>query len=252
MMNYFLRIAFRGRDFYGTQKLSGKPTVQALLEKTLSGIFDSPIKVKVGSRLDRGVSALDLGANFKVSASNQTPDHLKYVLNRLLPPVIRIKSIKLVSEDFNARYDALRKTYLYIIEKKDYNPLLVDFCWHPVFDFDSGRLAEVSQLFVGTHCFDSFGSEPQKSGRLLSIENIRVEMKKNYILWRVTGRSFLRYQVRFMIGTAYETATGCLQEKYITDRLDGMVKETSRYKAPASGLILENVDYDFERGDLNA
>ena len=73
--------------------------------------------------------------------------------------------------------------------------------------------------------------------------------KGNYVLWRVKGRSFLRYQVRFMVGTAYEIAAGRTSIAEITSRLDGTNKTTVHHKAPASGLILEKVEYDFERSE---
>ena len=92
-MNYFMQIAFRGRDFNGTQKLKDKITVQSMLEEKLTSIFDENIKVKIGSRLDKGVSALDFGVNFKASTEKVKPNKLQYVLNRLLPNFIRIKEI---------------------------------------------------------------------------------------------------------------------------------------------------------------
>ena len=244
-----MRIAFRGRDFYGTQKLKNYLTVQSLLEEKLSGIFDEDIKVKIGSRLDRGVSALDFGVNFKTKIAKLEPNKLLYVLNRLLPKCIRIKECKEVADDFNARYDAISKTYLYVIEKDKSNPLLIDMCWHPIFNFDVEKLRKVSKLYVGDYCFDYFGSEEEKDGKVLSIDDVWVEEKDGYILWRVKGKSFLRYQVRFMIGTAYEIAANRADIEEITSRLSGINKTTSHYKAPASGLILEKVDYDFERSE---
>ncbi|HAR48100.1 MAG TPA: tRNA pseudouridine(38-40) synthase TruA [Firmicutes bacterium] len=248
-MNYFMRIAFRGRDFNGTQKLKDKITVQSMLEEKLTSIFDENIKVKIGSRLDKGVSALDFGVNFKTSIEKVKPNKLQYVLNRLLPNFIRIKECREVADDFNARYDAISKTYLYVIERKVENPLLIEVCWHPIFDFDIETFRNVSKLYVGNHCFDFFGSEEEKDGKILSIEDVWVEEKGNYVLWRVKGRSFLRYQVRFMVGTAYEIAAGRTSIAEITSRLDGTNKTTVHHKAPASGLILEKVEYDFERSE---
>ena len=246
-MNYFMRIAFRGRDFNGTQKLKDKITVQSMLEEKLTSIFDENIKVKIGSRLDKGVSALDFGVNFKTSTEKVKPNKLQYVLNRLLPNFIRIKECREVADDFNARYDAISKTYLYVIERKVENPLLIEVCWHPIFDFDIETFRNVSKLYVGNHCFDFFGSEEEKDGKIL--EDVWVEEKGNYVLWRVKGRSFLRYQVRFMVGTAYEIAAGRTSIAEITSRLDGTNKTTVHHKAPASGLILEKVEYDFERSE---
>ena len=184
-MNYFMRIAFRGRDFNGTQKLKDKITVQSMLEEKLTSIFDENIKVKIGSRLDKGVSALDFGVNFKTSTEKVKPNKLQYVLNRLLPNFIRIKECREVADDFNARYDAISKTYLYVIERKVENPLLIEVCWHPIFDFDIETFRNVSKLYVGNHCFDFFGSEEEKDGKILSIEDVWVEEKGNYVLWRV-------------------------------------------------------------------
>ena len=77
-MNIFLRIAFHGADFYGTQKQKDKPTIQGLFEDLLSKIYNTPIKVTISSRLDRFVSALDFGLTFFSPNDKYTLSYLSF------------------------------------------------------------------------------------------------------------------------------------------------------------------------------
>lgn len=248
-MNIFMKMSFKGSDFYGTQKLSDYKTVQEVLEETLSKVLQKPITVKIGSRLDRGVSALDFGANFKLDSLDCTYEKLRYTLNRLLAPFIFVKELFEVNENFNARYDAVKKTYLYVINIGNFNPILKDLVYQPIFKPNFDKLLQVSKIYEGIHDFDAFGSEIEKEGKLRVIDSVTVEVKGNFILWRVEGRSFYRYQVRYMVGTALEVAMNRLDEEEITSRLNGENKITCHTKAPAHGLYLEKVEYDFERSE---
>lgn len=118
MMNIFLEFTYRGDHFYGSQKQSKHPSVQGLFEDKLASLFQEKIKFTACSRLDRGVHALRMGGNFKVSQERVKLGKLKYALNRLLPPYLRILEVKEVPLDFNARYDAICKVYLYKISLK--------------------------------------------------------------------------------------------------------------------------------------
>lgn len=251
-MNIFMTMSFKGSDFYGTQKLSDYQTVQQVLEDTLSRVLQKPISVKIGSRLDRGVSGLDFGANFKIDSLKCTCTKLKYILNRLLSPSIFIKELIEVYADFNSRYDATRKTYLYVIHKGHFNPILKDLVYQPIFKINVDKLIRVSKLYEGVHNFDAFGSESIKEGKIRAIYEINVDIKDDFILWRVAARSFYRYQVRFMVGTAIEVAMDRLDVSEITSRLSGENKTTCHTKAPAHGLYLEKVVYDFERSKNHA
>ena len=79
-MRYFIRIAFLGNGFYGTQKQKNHRTVQGDFEEKLSQIFDENIKVIISSRLDRNVNALDFALAFDTEKDTVSPDHLKYYL----------------------------------------------------------------------------------------------------------------------------------------------------------------------------
>ena len=109
-MNIFLRIAFNGATFYGTQKQKDKPTIQGLFEELLSKIYTVPVKVTISSRLDRFVSAMDFGLSFFSPSDRYSLDYLSYYLRRRLPSSVVLLSIEEKEDDFSARYSVKEKT----------------------------------------------------------------------------------------------------------------------------------------------
>jgi tRNA pseudouridine38-40 synthase len=85
------------------------------------------------------------------------PQKLKHSLNRLLPQDIYIHKIKIVSDQFHARFSAKSKTYLYKIYLGNADVVFV----HNLALAYSQKLAlntlrQAAKLFVGQHDFRSF------------------------------------------------------------------------------------------------
>ncbi len=244
-----LTFAFDGTNFYGTQKQKNLITVQQVFEDVLSSIYDEKVKFCCCSRLDRNVHGLKVGGNYKVSTERVKVNKLVYALNRLLPDFIRVYEALEVNEDFSCRYDAIKKTYLYRIDISSIpSPFKANYTFHPFFKIDFERLLHIKELFIGTHDFYSFSSEEDEKGNtVLTIDNISIQKNEEEIEIRISGRKFLRYQVRYMVASMLEYAWGKTEENDIIERLNTHIKEKKRYKVPAQGLYLESVVYDFER-----
>ncbi|HBD06330.1 MAG TPA: tRNA pseudouridine(38-40) synthase TruA [Firmicutes bacterium] len=249
MKNYMLTFAFDGTNYYGTQKQKNLPTVQQVFEDVLSSIYDEKIKFSCCSRLDRNVHGLYMGGNYKVSSEKVKENKLVYVLNRLLPKDIRVYETKEVYEDFSCRYDAIKKTYLYRIDISSIpSPFKANYTFHPIFKVDIKKLNHIKDIFLGTHDFYSFSSEDdEKENTVLTVDNISIKNTEDEIEIRISGRKFLRYQVRYIVASMLEYAWGKVEENDIIERLSTHIREKKRYKVPAQGLYLESVEYDFER-----
>ena len=73
-------------------------------------------------RTDKAVHAI--GQVFHFESDKSVPvNNLKKATNEMLPLSIRINSCEIVSDDFHARYQAVKKTYQYIINLNEFNPL---------------------------------------------------------------------------------------------------------------------------------
>ena len=193
-----------------------------------------------------GIAFADI-VNFRVEECKLTPSRLKYSLNRLLDETMYIKDVIEVGEDFDSRYDAKEKTYLYIVNLNELDPIRSDLEYTPLFKPDIKVLEETLNLYVGKHDFSSFTSE-KDDDPIKTIKSVSLDItSSNRIEIRIKGTSFLRYQVRFMVGAALEVASYRLDKIELINRLNGTTKSVLKYKAPAKALYLEKVEYDFKR-----
>lgn len=247
MVNYLLIFTFDGLYFTGTQIQSNYYTVQGLLKQTLEKLFNVEVPLKMGSRLDKGVSAREFIANFIVEEKFE-PKQLKYVLNRLLPNYIRILDCKFVPLSFVSRINSYMKRYVYNINFGPNDPLKDRFCANFVYKCDIELFKKACLLFKGEHDFSCFFSlEDDKEDKYKKIEDvsvIQVDQTRYKVL--ITGRAFGRYQIRYMIGASLLASMNKLSLDDIINKLEGKNKQHISLKAEANGLILDKVYYYVE------
>lgn len=243
-MNVLIRISFLGENYYGTQKQAKNRTIQGEFEKYLSRIYSTEIKVTICSRLDRKVNALDFALSFFTDNESISLDHLKYYLARSLDNDIFIKEVKRVADDFSPRYNCINKQYLYQIQNgNEYNPLLKNFTYIPPMPLDKEIIKEVVYLYKGKHDFRYFSTPEGDENTILNIDDVLFSEEDDILKIRFIGKSFLRYQIRFMVGSAIAVCNKKLTIDNIKDRLNSIDSAKSKYKAEPQGLLLEKINY---------
>lgn len=243
-MNVLLRCAFLGENFYGTQKQPDRKTVQGEFERALSRIYDQEIKTVISSRLDAKVNALDFALSFHVD-KDLPLERLRYYLRRTLDRDIFLREVRSVPEDFSARFSCKGKTYLYRIQNgPERNPLYNRYSFSPIRILDEEKMAEGGQLFVGKHDFRFFAS-PEKEGENTNLElrSFRLTHEGPFLELRFEGPSFLRYQVRFLVGSLISLSENRITTETIRKLLQGTEVPFRKYKAPGEGLTLERLEY---------
>ena len=109
-------LAYQGTDFAGWQyQPEGRGrSVQAELEKAVSRLAGTNIRVQGASRTDAGVHALCQAAHADVPASRA---HLPWLraLNAILPRDVAVTEARIAEPGFHARYCATSKTYTYTL-----------------------------------------------------------------------------------------------------------------------------------------
>jgi tRNA pseudouridine38-40 synthase len=244
MKNLFLRLSFYGEKFYGTQKQPHDETIQGLFEKLLSQIYTKPVKVVIASRLDRGVHALDFALCFQTPDDSISIEHLFYYLKRSVPKDIYLKDLRQVRDDFSPRYDCRNKQYLYLIQNSaSINPLLSPFTFIPKHPLDENSLSSVLDIINGEHDFRYFSTPEEDDNTIINIEDAYMVKNGDILAIRFVSKSFLRYQVRFMVGAMIYHAYGKLSLDEIKIALDGKKPTHFKYKAEPQGLILEKINY---------
>lgn len=238
--------SYRGTNYYGWQKQIGFVSVQEKIEEVLSKVYDSQINIQGSGRTDAGVHALKQYFHY-VTDKTKDLNQLTYALNKMLPDDIKIISLKVVNDDFHARYNATKKIYEYRILLTNKDPFSYDLAYIYPMQLDVTAFIDALNRFVGKHNFQDFTSKEEDEGNFVrTVYDVEVIREKNKELIRVifTGNGFMRYQIRNMIGAAISVANGKEKMSFIDNHLkNGKSREIIAYKAPANGLYLVDVIY---------
>ncbi len=251
MRNYKFNISFLGTNYSGWQYQPNVPTIQNEVEEKLYYIVNKkkPIKQKIRaigcSRTDKGVHAIDFVFNAKMDFEKDL-SFLKRALNSALPKDIKINSIEEVPLDFNARFDAFKKTYIYKLFFDEKNsPFLQDRAMLVYKHTDLDKMINVSGLFLGYQDFRGFTKEPEDDNTFCFVENIHFKIDYPMVEISITANRFLRYMVRRIVGTMLAYAQELISMDDIKDFLKA--KKISHFTAKANGLYLKKVYYDGDR-----
>ena len=243
MRNIKLTYRYDGSLFYGFQRQPEKRTVQGEIEKLLNVIFKKEIDMISSGRTDRGVHALIQVSNFYVDSTIPI-ERLKYILNRGLPLDIELLDVEEVEEKFNSRFDAKNRGYRYIISWER-NPFRSRYETFINREIDIKRFYEILKPLIGMHDFNNFRlSDCGSKTSVREIYDIKIEkLEEKRIAIDLLGSSFLKSQIRIIIGTALNIYFKELPENYIEEMLKNPNKKYLKKVAPPYGLYLSQVNY---------
>lgn len=177
------------------------------------------------------------------------------VFNKNLPPDIRALSIEEVDAAFNIIQHPKQKEYLYLFSFGSKNhpfcaPVMANF----QDELDIEKMMKGAVLFEGEHSFKNYTVDPSAKTKLIrKIDESRISEntlytanffpEKSYV-FNIKGSGFLRYQIRLMMGTLIQLGKGELSLEDIEESLKPESEMTMTFIAPASGLILNKIDFD--------
>ena len=250
--NILLTIEYDGANFFGWQKQPDRRTVQGELERALSSVCGSEIKIDGTSRTDAGVHALAQRATFKGEIKIPT-DKIAVATNNMLVGGknalgavgdVRIKVAEEVPHYFHARFDAKGKKYIYKIgTSKERDIFKRNYLYQIAESLDIATMKEAAQHIVGTHdfrCFQAAGGEEKPTVRTIhDLKIIKAEKQEIHI--EVTGDGFLYNMVRIMSGTLIEVGLGKLDPKIIPIIIESQDRQHAGHTAPPQGLYLIEV-----------
>lgn len=238
-------ISYDGSAYYGfqIQTKQNYPTIQGEVEKYLSLVLNEPIKIFGSGRTDKGVHALNQTFHFETNKDNIDLLRLTYSLNKLLPNDILLKSLKVVDDDFHARYDVKEKHYQYRLCTKK-NPFMVNYAGFFYKPLDLDLIKEGMKLFLGQHYFYNFCSNNDETTYLETIYDFTLKIEEDMLIFDIYGSGFKRYMVRMIIGTLVALGDHQIDLKYIEDRLNLPLGHNTSYNIESNGLYLMEVSYD--------
>lgn len=240
-MRYRLSVSYDGSKLYGFQRLVGHKTVQGELERVLTKINKTIVVIKGAGRTDRGVHAYDQSVSFDLNV-NIEPNRLVDAVNSAIDKSIHINSCEIVDNDFHARFDVKTKTYEYIINMGEYDPIINDYVYNYNRDLNIKLMRCAAKYLMGLHNYEAFTSGERKSYNSIIY---RISIKKEHDLLRIRfkGKSFYRYMVRNMVGALILAGNGKMEPSGIKEMLDAHDNIYNYVTVPANGLYLLSVKY---------
>jgi tRNA pseudouridine38-40 synthase len=243
-----LDLAYHGAGFAGWAAQPGKRTVQGELEGALGQILGAPTRLTVAGRTDAGVHAWGQVASFV--AEKEPPDELSRALNSHTGPDLVVKSALLAS-DFDARRDALSRTYCYrVLAEPTPNPFETGISLFWPHRVDRAALAGCADALRGTHDFTAF--TPTQTEHVRFQRDIRraewhekaaVLGEGTVLEFWIEADAFMRNMVRVLVGTMLEVAGGRRSPEDFEALLRGAPRDRAGDTARAQGLHLAAVSY---------
>jgi tRNA pseudouridine38-40 synthase len=157
MPRYKLVVEYDGRPFVGWQIQENGPTVQGCLVEAIRAFSGEQVSVQGAGRTDAGVHALGQVCHFDLTR-DWDADRVRDALNATLrPDPIAVIAAEKVDAQFDARFSAIKRHYLYrIINRRADLTLDRGRAWRFGKPLDSGAMHTAAQRLVGVHDFTTF------------------------------------------------------------------------------------------------
>lgn len=244
-MNYKMIIAYDGSRYYGWEhQPNTELTIQGKLENVLSEMIGKAVEVIGAGRTDAGVHAKGMVANAHMDTDMSEQEICDY-MNRYLPDDICVREVRVASDRFHSRYNAMGKTYCYTCYIGDLKPVFNrKYVYVPDRKPDAELMKKAAAYLVGEHDFKSFcGNSRMKKSTVREIYDIDISVSGSYLNMTYHGSGFLQYMIRILSGTLLEVGMG-MRSPYSMEELISL-KDRSKagFTAPAKGLCLIKVDY---------
>lgn len=247
MPRYRLDIEYDGTPYAGWQRQAGQHTVQAALEQAILAFSGETISLRGAGRTDSGVHAAAQVAHLDL-AKAWPDDTVRDAINahlKLAGETVAVTAAQTVGEDFDARFSATKRHYLYRILNRRAPPSLEkNRVWWVPARLDAEAMHEAARELVGRHDFTTFrSSQCQANNPLRTLDRLDVKRSGDLIEVRTSARSFLHNQVRSMVGTLKRAGEGAWSVADVKAALDARDRAACAGIAPPDGLYLTGVDY---------
>jgi tRNA pseudouridine38-40 synthase len=241
---YKLTLEYCGAEFYGWAAQPDQRTVEAVVTHALEVVLSERPKLSVAGRTDTGVHARAQVASFE-SQREADPFALTGSLNGLLSHDVAALAAERMVGDFDARGDALSRTYCYrILPRMTPSPFEREWAlWLPQ-AIDRAVLDRCAAALTGKHDFTAF-TPTQTDHVRFNRDVFRAEWRDagDILEFWIEADTFMRHMVRTLVGTMLDVATGRTAVSDFVRLLDGAPRSSAGPTADPRGLYLESVRY---------
>ncbi len=240
-MKKVLKLSYDGSPYHGWQKQLNARSVQQEIEEKLSLLLGENIETLGCGRTDAGVHALEYYAEFEHSNPWKTGNIKK--LNQMLSDEIAIHQVLEVDDNFNARFDAVSRTYQYWITQTK-NPFLNKKALYRYGNLDleaMNNAAELLKNYTHFECFSKVNTD---------VKTFRCEVKKAYwyekngvLIFEIEADRFLRNMVRAIVGTLLDVGMHRINIQDFKNIIESNNRSKAGRSVEAYALYLVQVKY---------
>lgn len=248
-MRYKITIEYDGTNTLGWQRQLDGPSIQEYLENALSHLSANhePIPVQGAGRTDCGVHALAQVAHFDLERDIENwklRDALNFYLREQDAPVV-ILEVETVSSEFNARFSAQGRSYIYrILNRRSPSILEKNRVWWVPVELNLETMQQAAKHLLGKHDFSSFRAAAcQAKSPIKTLDKLDIYKSNDEIIFKVEAKSFLHHQVRNIVGTLKLVGDGTITPETVKKILEAKDRRSAGPTAPACGLYLSGVWY---------
>jgi tRNA pseudouridine38-40 synthase len=251
---YLITIQYLGFRFHGWAKQPMIKTIHQMVDKTMRfTLGHTEFKTMGGSRTDSKVSANEYAFELFVSEPITLPNFLEE-MNVNLPLDIRALAYREVDQHFNIIKSPKTKEYIYLFAfGQKPHPFSAPFINTVPYELDVELMRQGAAMYEGYHDFRAYSKRPKEhtvTKREVLSSTIEKNMlyeanffPKNSFIYKVKAQGFLRHQIRMMMGQLILLGKGAIDLNAIQKSLKGDTDNELHYVAPASGLILNKIEY---------
>lgn len=247
MPRFRMTVEYDGTGYVGWQRQDNGHSVQGGLEAAVKGVSGEVVTIRGAGRTDSGVHALGQVVHLDLQR-DWSPFTLLNAINahlRMAGEGISVVAVKKVSDDFDARFSAVKRHYVYRILNRRAHPALAAMrVWWVPRPLDHEAMHIAAQRLVGHHDFTTFRSvQCQANSPVRTLDRLDVTRDGDIIEIHASAQSFLHNQIRSFAGTLKLAGEGKMTADDVSAALEARDRSACGPVAPPEGLYFRKVDY---------
>ncbi|MBP7497489.1 MAG: tRNA pseudouridine(38-40) synthase TruA [Bacteroidales bacterium] len=242
---YFIKLQYKGKNYYGWQIQKTGQTIQQILNSVLSRILNADIKTTGAGRTDAGVHASEFFAHFDYEVEHKLSQIKTSVkaLNSYLPPDIAILDLFRVNNKAHARFDALSRTYKYYITLQK-NPFNSDYSYYFKGQLDFELLNKGAKALINYTDFTCFAKlHSGNKNNICKIYAAYWEKQDDNLIFTITADRFLRNMVRAIVGNLIDLGRAKITYNDFIKIIETKKQNNCFSSVPPAGLFLSQITY---------